>query len=263
MGLRKNANERHFANDGDNRSPHLRIAAEFRDRILNGDIAPGAKLPSTQKIMDEFGASTTSVQNAMRTLKEEDLVVGQAGKAITAREHRVTQMRPASYFAAAEPGQPYRWIADARRRGMTAEIELLEVSEVVPPASIARALGIEADDVAVLRYQLLKLNGEPAELVENYYPVEIARGTAIAQPRKIRGGVPTLLAEMGYPFRRAVDAVSARTPTVEQGVRLKMPAGELPVLRTFRTVFTDNDRVTEVTVMAKAGHLYELSYEIS
>lgn len=263
MALRKTPEDRKRHIGDDKRTMHLRIAGEFRDRILSGDIEPGQDLPSTREMRDQYGASTTAVQNAMRTLKEEDLVVGQAGRAITAREHRMRTMRPAAYFAPAEPGEKYRWLAEAERLGMTAVSELLDVGEVTPPLSVAKALGIASDGTAVLRRQLLKLNGEPAELVENYYPVEIARGTAIEGDRKVKGGVPTLLAGMGYPFRRAVDRVSARTPTFDQGAFLKLPMPELPVLRTFRVVYSDDDRVIEVTVMAKAGHLYELEYEVS
>jgi GntR family transcriptional regulator len=260
MGLRKEADERQRAHEGDLRSPHQRIAAEYRDQILSGDIEPGDDLPSTQKMCAQFGASITAVQNAMRALKDEGLVVGQKGKSIRARENRVQVIRPASFFKPAEPGQPYRWLAEARRQGATAESELIEVAEVAPPLSVAKALGIASGGTVVLRRQLLKINGEPAELVENYYPAEIALGTAIAEAKKVKGGVPTLLASMGFPFRRAVDRVSARTPTADQGVYLKMPVGEIPVLRTFRTVYSDEDRVIEVTVMAKAGHLYELEY---
>ncbi|MEU6233830.1 GntR family transcriptional regulator [Kitasatospora sp. NPDC047058] len=263
MGLRKTPEDRQRAVDGDLRAAGQRIAAYIRDQILSGDIKPGDPIPSISELCGQFGASITAVQNAMRTLKDEGLVATQKGKSTIAREARMRVMRPADFFAPAEPGQPYRWIAEAQRQGMTATSELLDVEEVAPPASVARALGIEPGMTAMLRRQLLKLDGEPAELVENYYPIEIARGTPIAEGKKVKGGVPTLLAEMGFPFRRSVDRVSARTPTPEQGVHLKMPVGELPVLRTFRTVYSDDDRVIEVTVMAKAGHLYELEYEIA
>ncbi|MFF0409096.1 GntR family transcriptional regulator [Kitasatospora sp. NPDC004745] len=263
MGLRKAPGERKRAVEGDLRGAGQRIAADIRDQILSGDIKPGDDLPSISELCGKFGASITAVQNAMRALKEEGLVVTSKGKSTQAREGRMRVMRPADFFAPAEPGQPYRWIAEAQQKGMTAASELLDVKEVVPPASVAEALGIAQGETAMLRRQLLKLDGEPAELVENYYPIDIARGTPIAEGAKVKGGVPTLLAEMGFPFRRSVDRVSARTPTADQGVHLKMPVGELPVLRTFRTVYSDDDRVIEVTVMAKAGHLYELQYEIT
>ncbi len=114
--------------------------------------------------------------------------------------------------------------------------------------------------MAVLRRQLLSYDGEPAELVKSYYPAEIARGTALAEPRKIRGGTPALLAKMGFPPVQAVDRVSARVPTQEQYEALDLPS-DLPILRTLRVVYSIGERAIEATAMAKAGHLYELQYE--
>lgn len=262
MALRKNAEERKRQQGADKRATHQRIAADVRDQILSGDLEPGEALQPTSQMTQRYDASPTTVQNAMRLLKEEEMVVGQPGKSITARQHGMQVLRPADYLAPAEPGKPYRWIAEAQKNGMKAESELLEVGEVQPPLSVAKALGIASDGKAILRMQLLKLNGVPAEVVECYYPVEIARGTPIAAEAKVKGGVPTLLAEMGYPPRRAVDRVSARTPTFDQGAYLRLPMPDLPVLRTFRVVYSDDDRVIEVTVMAKAGHLYELEYDL-
>jgi GntR family transcriptional regulator len=261
MALRKDHDARERGSADDKRSMHLRIAADVRDQILSGDLEPGEKVLSTQLMAEHYDSSPTTVQNAVRLLKEEGLLAGRAGVGVTAREHLMRVMRPASYFAPAEPGERYRWLAEAERLGMSAESELLEVGEVEAPLSVAKALGIAKGAPVVRRKQLLKLNGEPAELVENYYPIEIARGTAIEINRKVKGGVPTLLAEMGYPFKRAVDRVSARTPTFEQGRLLKLPMPDLPVLRTFRVVYSADDVVIEVSVLAKAGHLYELEYE--
>lgn len=44
-------------------------------------------------------------------------------------------------------------------------------------------------------------------------PLELARGTAMMDRRKIKGGTPALRAELGYPPRLSVDKVSARVPT--------------------------------------------------
>lgn len=109
---------------------------------------------------------------------------------------------------------------------------------------------------------MLLIDDEPAELVSSYYPLEIARGTAIARRQRIKGGTPALLAELGYPPRLSVDRVSARAPAQEQFPALRLP-GDLPVLRTLRTVRSDGDRTIEVTVMVKAGHLYEVQYEFT
>lgn len=71
-----------------------------------------------------------------------------------------------------------------------------------------------------------------------------------------------MLTALGHPPRLGVDHVSARIPTQEQYETLQLP-GALPVLRTLRVVYGDDERPVEVTVMAKAGHLYELRYEFT
>jgi len=244
----------------DRRPLHERIAADLRDEIMSGDLAPGEALPSTQRLKDRFDASNATVQKALQILKDERLVVGRAGAAVTVREHRQETVRPADTGKPAAPGEQYRWLTVAAGKGKRGSIDLLEVAEVRPPAEVAAALDLGETGTAFLRRQLLSHDGEPVELVRSYYPAELARGTAVAEHRKIRGGTPALLAEMGYPPRNTVDRVSARVPTQEQYEALRLPS-DLPILRTFRVVYSNGERPIEATVMAKAGHLYELQYE--
>lgn len=115
---------------------------------------------------------------------------------------------------------------------------------------------------AVLRVRLGLLDGEPAELVHSYYPAELARGTRLADRRKIPGGSPTLLADMGYPPREQVDEVATRMATTEEYELLEIP-GDTPVLEIFRVVYSDDRRPIEVTVLVKPGHLYKMGYHLS
>lgn len=146
--------------------------------------------------------------------------------------------------------------------GGRAASTLLAVDEAPPPADVAAALRLAAGESAVSRHQLLSVDDEPVELVTSYYPPAIARGTALAEARRIRGGTPTLLRALGYPPRLAVDRVSARVPTQEQYRLLGLPS-DLPVLRTLRVVVGDDDRPVEAAVLVKAGHLYEVRYEFT
>jgi GntR family transcriptional regulator len=246
----------------DPRSLHERIAADLRDEIMSGDLAPGAKLPSTAQLKERFAASNATVQKALRLLKDERLVVGRPGAAVTVREHRQRTLRPAAYLTPAGPDQRYAWLTEAEKLGTRARSTLLEVTETTPPSDVVAALKLPEGGTALLRTQVLLLDDEPVELVKSYYPLDIARGTAMMGRRRIKGGTPKLLAELGYPPRLSVDRVSARVPTQEQYRTLRLP-GDLPVLRTLRVVYSDDDRPIEATVMAKAGHLYELQYEVT
>ncbi|UKY50445.1 GntR family transcriptional regulator [Streptomyces inhibens] len=246
----------------DSRSLHERIAADLRDEIMNGDLAPGAKVPSTAQLTARFSASNATVQKALRLLKDERLVIGRPGASVSVRERRQRTMRPASYMAPATAGDRYRWLTEAETHGSHARSKLLRVAEVAPPADVSALLKLPEGGTALLRHQLLLIDDDPVELVSSYYPIEIARGTAITKRQKIKGGTPVLLAELGYPPRLSVDRVSARVPTQEQFTALRLP-GDLPVLRTLRVVYSDHERPIEVTAMVKAGHLYEVQYEFT
>ncbi|MEU9231803.1 GntR family transcriptional regulator [Streptomyces subrutilus] len=252
----------HEAEGGDSRPFHARIAADLRDEIMNGELPAGAKLPSTARLKDRFDASNATIQKAVQLLKDEELAIGRAGAAVTVRETRQRTVRPAESLTRAAAGAAYPWLTEAVEGRSVARSSLLSVEEVHVAGDVAAALGLPEGGWAVRRRQLISIDGEPAELVSSYYPVAIARGTALAEARRIRGGSPTVLAELGFPPRRSVDRISARVATQEQYTALRLP-GDLPVLRTLRTVYSDDDRPVEATVMVKAGHLYELQYEFT
>ncbi|MFD7235659.1 GntR family transcriptional regulator [Streptomyces syringium] len=243
----------------DRRPQHERVAADLRDEILSGAVPPGADLRTTE-LQQRFAASSTTVEQALDILREERLITRSAGVVL---EHRQRTMRPARSLAPADPGQPFRWVIEARKRGVRANCVLLEVKHVPEaPTHVTQALGLSAGTPVLLRSQVLTFDDEPAGLVKAYFPLEIVRGTAMTEHRKIRGGTSTLLAQLGYPPLRCVDSVSARIPTQEQQALLKLPHN-VPVLRTFRVVYSDHDRPVEAHDTVESGHLYELQYEFS
>ncbi|MFJ3923659.1 GntR family transcriptional regulator [Streptomyces sp. NPDC090022] len=246
----------------DPRPLHARIAADLRGEIMNGDLAPGAKVPSTAQLKSRFDASNATIQKALQLLKDEGLVIGRAGAAVTVRQNRQQTVRPATSLTPATAGETYPWLAEAAARGSEARSDLIEVREAPVQGDIAAALALAPGTPVVVRRQLITIDGEPAELVSSYYPLDVAQGTALAEARRIRGGTPTLLAALGFPPRLSVDRISARIPTRLEHAALRLP-GDLPVLRTLRAVYSDDHRPIEATEMVKAGHLYELQYEFT
>jgi GntR family transcriptional regulator len=202
-----------------------------------------------------------SVTRALAILKAEGLVEGRKGQGVYCTSRRPTVVRASHYPVPSPTGQPYPWITEVAGRSRVGSSTLLEVQEEPAPAQVAAAFGLVMGDPVVMRHQLLSLDDEPAELVWSYYPVDIARGTALAEHRRITGGSPAVLAELGLPARRAVDQIATRFATVAEFVALKLPE-DVPVLRQFRVVFTDGDRPVEATVMIKAGQQYEVQYEL-
>lgn len=246
--------------DGSVWSSQEQIAAYLRDRIINGDFEPGEKLPSLRQLVSQFGVAPNTVRAAIATLTSERLVISEQGRGVIVRHHRQLTMRPAAYKDPSPQGGKYQWLAENEKRGMTAKAKLLHVGEVVPPAAVREAFQLGKNEPALLRRQMLSLDGEPCELVEVYLPLEIAAGTKLMNNHLLRGGSGRVLEDLGYPSVRCEDRVSAQLPTPEQYAALQMPT-KLPVLRTFRTTFSTDDRPIQAEIMAKAGHMYELQYD--
>lgn len=219
-----------------------KIAATLRAQIMAGLLPAGRKLTSIPKLAEEHGASTTTIQAAFRTLKAEGFLVSRAGAGVYVREGNPFTVRAAAYFTPADRGVTYK---------------ILDVAEGEAPADVAAALGEER---AVCRCRLMLRADAPVELSRSYYPASIAAGTALAGRGKIRGGAPAVLAELGYPERGWTDRISGRAPTPEEVEVLEIPQG-VPVLRQFRTVYSDDRRPVEVSVLIKPCHLYELEYD--
>jgi GntR family transcriptional repressor for pyruvate dehydrogenase complex len=56
------------------------IVAQIEERILNGELRPGDKLPAERELADQFGVSRTAIREAMKALTYSGLVVIQPGR---------------------------------------------------------------------------------------------------------------------------------------------------------------------------------------
>lgn len=225
----------------DERARRDQIAADLRAHIMAGDYAPGMQLPSTQQLISHYDASNTSVAGALAALKAEGYLTSRAGKGVYVRDHEPFVIRVGAYFVPTPHGYSY---------------QILEVAQVTPPADVAAVLG----DTAILRKRIMCHGGEPVELMWSYYPTQIATGTVLTEPHKIKGGAPAILADLGYPECYFTDRLSARAPTTEELETLGIP-DDVPVMRQFRVVYSQGERPVEVSVGIKGAHRYELLYQ--
>ena len=56
------------------------IVAQIEERILNGELRPGDKLPAERELADQFGVSRTAIREAMKALTHSGLVVIHPGR---------------------------------------------------------------------------------------------------------------------------------------------------------------------------------------
>jgi len=162
-----------------------------------------------------------------------------------------------AYITPRGDGQADAWSEESKQRGGQT---LTEVAEVVPPAEVAKRLGLPAGEKAVVRRRVILLDGHPIELADSYYHPSVARGTALSVKRKIKGGAPTLLAGLGYRPRRVSEDLDFRTADAAEREALALPDGA-SVLSLVRTTTAEDGSPYEVQVMVMKAPR-RLHYEI-
>jgi DNA-binding transcriptional regulator YhcF (GntR family) len=80
----------------DPRSPYIQVASALRAAILTKTFEPGDKLPSGSQLAARYGVARMTVQQAIRVLRDEGLVVSRQGSGVFVRERtaRPVGLRP-------------------------------------------------------------------------------------------------------------------------------------------------------------------------
>ncbi|GAA4661718.1 hypothetical protein GCM10023324_09790 [Streptomyces youssoufiensis] len=64
----------------DPRPPYVQAADVLRAAIHDGELRPGERLPAARELQRRFGIASSTVQNALRVLKEEGLIYSVLGR---------------------------------------------------------------------------------------------------------------------------------------------------------------------------------------
>lgn len=163
-------------------------------------------------------------------------------------------------YISGRPGDA--WSAEAAQHGGKGTQRLVNVGHVPASGPVAEALGVGAGDPVVVRRRVMLFDEQPVELVESYYPLAIARGTGLAERRKIRGGAVALLAELGHQPRHVREDVVARLATSDERAELALEDPAC-VLQLSRVLFDQDDAAVEASVMTMVAEGRRLRYELT
>lgn len=205
---------------------HLALAGELRQRIRGGGIAVGESLPSESQLCQEFSVSRGPIRQALAALRDEGLIGGGKGK------------RPVVLDAV--PSQPFEsFLSFTRRAEITGHVPGQRLQEIAlrrPNPTVAAALQLDPDTLAVQLLRLRLLDGRPAMLERMTYREEVGRPLLDADLDA--GSIYAYLTEQGvdlHAARHTFDAVAA-DPTDAR--LLELDEGS-PLLRE-RRVTTDS-----------------------
>jgi len=244
------------------RAVYKQIADHLREAISRGRLREGDQLPSEAQLLGHYGVARMTIRSALRVLQAEGLITAEHGRGVYVRA-RPPVRRLASDRFAQRHGKEGKaaFIAESEQVAAAPAVDMIQVSEAVPPADVADRLGVGDDERVVVRSRRYLLDGRPVETAISYIPTDLARGTPITDPNPGPGGIYARLEEQGHTLDRFTEEVSARMPTPEEVRLLALPPG-VPVFRLVRTAYSINGRAVEVCDTIMAADAYLLAYDL-
>jgi GntR family transcriptional regulator len=145
--------------------PYERIAEHYRQKIRDGDLTPGQRLPNVKDIAEEHGRSSTTVRHALSWLQVEGYIVTtQRGSFVadnpnagaSARDRLLRTYRTGSFLAVGET-----------KRVAAAEL-------IVPPLYVAELFDIDPGERLVRREYVTGRGHQRTMLAVDWYPADFA-----------------------------------------------------------------------------------------
>jgi DNA-binding GntR family transcriptional regulator len=209
---------------------YLRVLDDLRSRIASGLLPPGARVPSRNAIITNYGVGETAAKHALAVLISEGLIEARPGSGSYVRraqtggwlEHDRPRF-PGSPFGLRDGEDPSRNGSTARR--LTWEHQSDQAS--APPWAAIR-LGLASGAMVVLTTYLMRADGEPVQLAVSCEPAGLAAGTPVGLPEQgpLAGrGVTERMTSIGIEVTEVVEEISARPAALAEASVLATPPG--------------------------------------
>jgi GntR family transcriptional regulator len=217
---------------------YQQIADQLMAQISTGALAPGQRLPSEPDLAVQYDASRNTVRLAIAVLINQGLVVSRQGLGTFVHEPAkpftalLSRVRASSTEQHASAGLPV-----VSPTADESDMVRLVVETGAAGRRVAEKLDIDPDDQVVIRRSQYFIGDVPWQLINSFYPSDLAGGTALQQAGEIEVGSIGLLAELGHPQQGFVDEIGTRMPNAREFDFFKLASGT-PVMVVNRTSYS-------------------------
>jgi DNA-binding GntR family transcriptional regulator len=235
------------------------IADVLREKITDGSLQPGDRLPTQDALSTEFDVSRIVARKALDILEGEGLIDRARGEGAFVRRYQPLVRRSALHYQS-NPGAPFAEEALASER-----IPSYSHTSRPEPANkdVARRLGIELYANVMHTHYVSSANGEPMMIVDSYEPMSITKGTIIERPEEgphMAAGLVDRFTAIGWRPTSVVERLRSRMPQPSETEALRLRPG-IPVIIISRTTFAGAIPV-EVADLLIDAHRYEFEYSL-
>lgn len=240
---------------------YLKIATDYRTKILRGSLAAGAQLPSERQLMDEYDVSRQVVKMALGVLRNEGLVIGHQGKGSFVKDVRRVVRDSSGRYSRKRAHSTSPFKSDVTQSGQTSHWDHIS-RKIRADERIARRLKIEPNnDVMQTDYRYFA-NDTPVQISRSWEPLAITATTPVELPEESPTvGVIARMDLIGYHVDEVVERVHSRAARPDEVERLELSPQGAHVLIIERTHYV-GDRPVETCDIIFPGDRYELTYRI-
>lgn len=215
----------------------------LREKILGGDWAVGAMIPTEKELMREYGVGRPSLRAAIAGLIEEGLLYRRHGKGThVLREYPIDEVEPLLSFA-----------AEMTLQGYSVAGLLLEGKREEVPVDFKVPWRLRRGEKVFHVKKLCHANGIPMAIEESHLVLRLVPG--LERQNLLWPLYETIFHRLGVPFLRASQVAWPDLPTAGQAELLGIKAFT-PVLTMERVVFTTGDEPLALVRMTYRGDLY-------
>lgn len=237
--------------------PYLRVAQDLRTKIMSGELADGAKVPSTREIVRDYGVAMATATKALNVLKSEGLthatpgggtVVSTSGMHRSGYDRAVLMRRNNTIYP------PGYYAGD------------FAVEIAAGPERITDALSLPKGSTVICRRRTtFAPDGRPLSTSVSWFDGTVAdRVPRILAMERIKEGTPTYVAAQTGRELSPFEAVRLRasTATDEEATRLHIEPGSA-VQRSRNWYYDTDGGVLEFGESAKIPELEtEFTYRV-
>jgi GntR family transcriptional regulator len=237
---------------------YRQIADSLQRDIETGKLGEGAQLPTEQEISDLWGASRSTVRDAIKQLTTRGLVEAHAGQGTFVRRKITPIVTSLSATHDLGTGEEAQYYIDVRRQQHTPWSSVPRV-EIQPATNlVASELRLAPGSQVVLRHQERLVDDEPYSLQTSFYPMELVtvrRASRLIEAVDIgEGTVQYLRREFGIEQVGYRDVITVRTPGTPEIIFFRLPEdGRVAVFENFRTAYDQRGEPIRLTVTVYAA----------
>ena len=212
------------------------IGAILREKIENGELSEGERVPSEEELCRAFKVSRATVRQALQNLEHDDLIIREPGRGsfVNRAPDKVAHLKMTCL------------LEDLIALGIPAETQVMETGMVRSSGAVAEALGLEAGDEVFSFLRVISVEKQAFAVTRVYLPAWMG-AKLTKKDLEAQHLLNTLAKKCDVHGETADQLVEAVMADASQSNLLDVNAGT-PLLSVSRTTFNPKGECIEFSV---------------